>query len=190
MRAHRCTLDCGLRPCPVRPWSLASKQMPVPKHTFDPPFNIVRSSHIALGVADLGRSRAFYARLGLHQRGRRPQHPHPARQRGEAASVCPCAAPTAQPVGFAVASKAHLDNKAARYFPDTSKRAEVSPRSSSADPARSRPATAVGRAGAGVERRLALFAKVLVAGQDRTARKPPAGFTQAAGAERQHRIDR
>jgi len=33
--------------------------MPIPKHVFDPPFNIVRSSHIALGVADLGRARAF-----------------------------------------------------------------------------------------------------------------------------------
>ena len=39
--------------------------MPVPKHIFEPPFNTVRS-HIALGVADLGRSRAFYAEaLGL-----------------------------------------------------------------------------------------------------------------------------
>ena len=33
---------------------------------FAPPFNIVRSSHITLGVADLGRSRAFYeGTLGL-----------------------------------------------------------------------------------------------------------------------------
>src|SRR5229473_2340195 len=40
--------------------------MPIPKHVFDPPFNIVRSSHIALGVADLGRARAFYeGALGL-----------------------------------------------------------------------------------------------------------------------------
>ncbi len=41
--------------------------MPVPRHVFDPPFNIVRASHIALGVADLGRSRAFYeGTIGLH----------------------------------------------------------------------------------------------------------------------------
>ena len=40
--------------------------MPLPKQIFDPPFNIVRSSHIALGIADLGRSPAFYAEtLGL-----------------------------------------------------------------------------------------------------------------------------
>ena len=41
--------------------------MPVPTHIFDPPFNIVRSSHAVLGVTDLGRARAFYAdTLGLH----------------------------------------------------------------------------------------------------------------------------
>jgi catechol 2,3-dioxygenase len=41
--------------------------MPVPTPIFDPPFNIVRASHAVLGVADLGRSRAFYeATLGLH----------------------------------------------------------------------------------------------------------------------------
>lgn len=41
--------------------------MPAPKHIFDPPFNIVRCSHVTLGVTDLGRSRAFYeGALGLH----------------------------------------------------------------------------------------------------------------------------
>jgi catechol 2,3-dioxygenase len=41
--------------------------MPVPKHIFDPPFNIVRSSHVTLGVTDLARSKAFYVdTLGLH----------------------------------------------------------------------------------------------------------------------------
>src|SRR3984893_15497230 len=34
--------------------------MPVHKPVFDPPFNVVRSSHVELGVRDLGRSRAFY----------------------------------------------------------------------------------------------------------------------------------
>src|SRR5207244_8208889 len=28
---------------------------------FNPPFNIVRASHVELGVADIARSRAFYA---------------------------------------------------------------------------------------------------------------------------------
>lgn len=41
--------------------------MPVPRHIANPPFNIVRSSHIALGVTDIGRSRAFYEEtLGLY----------------------------------------------------------------------------------------------------------------------------
>ncbi len=41
--------------------------MPIPRHITQPPFNIVRASHIALGVTDLGRSRAFYEEtLGLH----------------------------------------------------------------------------------------------------------------------------
>ncbi|RIK99873.1 MAG: 3,4-dihydroxyphenylacetate 2,3-dioxygenase [Proteobacteria bacterium] len=41
--------------------------MPVPHHVFDPPFNIVRCSHVMLDVADLGASRAFYeGAIGLH----------------------------------------------------------------------------------------------------------------------------
>jgi catechol 2,3-dioxygenase len=41
--------------------------MPVPMPTTTPPFNIIRASHVTLGVTDLGRSRAFYAdTLGLH----------------------------------------------------------------------------------------------------------------------------
>ena len=41
--------------------------MPAPKHILDPPFNIVRASHVRYGVKDLGLSRAFYeGTLGLH----------------------------------------------------------------------------------------------------------------------------
>src|SRR5215469_3272874 len=41
--------------------------MPVPQHVFDPPFNIVRSSHAVLDVTDLEASRAFYENaVGLH----------------------------------------------------------------------------------------------------------------------------
>jgi len=41
--------------------------MPVPRHVAAPPFNIVRCSHVNLGVVDLAASRAFYAdTLGLH----------------------------------------------------------------------------------------------------------------------------
>ena len=40
--------------------------MPVHDPVFDPPFNIVRASHVELGVKDLARSRAFYVDcLGL-----------------------------------------------------------------------------------------------------------------------------
>src|SRR4051794_15063420 len=34
--------------------------MPLRDLVFNPPFNIVRASHVELGVADIGRSRAFY----------------------------------------------------------------------------------------------------------------------------------
>ena len=40
--------------------------MPVHQPVFDPPFNVVRASHVELGVRDLARSRAFYVDcLGL-----------------------------------------------------------------------------------------------------------------------------
>jgi catechol 2,3-dioxygenase len=48
--------------------------MPIPTHTFSPPFNIVRSSHVTLGVTDLARSKAFYAEtLGLHVEDETPE---------------------------------------------------------------------------------------------------------------------
>src|SRR5438034_517419 len=34
--------------------------MPLRPPIVDPPFNIVRASHVELGVADIARSRAFY----------------------------------------------------------------------------------------------------------------------------------
>jgi catechol 2,3-dioxygenase len=40
--------------------------MPVHKPNLDPPFNVVRASHVEFGVRDLGRARAFYVDcLGL-----------------------------------------------------------------------------------------------------------------------------
>src|SRR5580698_4186912 len=40
--------------------------MPVHKPVFDPPFNVVRASHVELAVRDLKRSRSFYVDcLGL-----------------------------------------------------------------------------------------------------------------------------
>src|SRR6267143_1841441 len=41
--------------------------MPVPQHIFDPPFNVIRSSHVVLDVVDLNASREFYENtVGLH----------------------------------------------------------------------------------------------------------------------------
>jgi catechol 2,3-dioxygenase len=41
--------------------------MPAPQHVFDPPFNIIRCSHVVLDVADLKRSREFYeTAVGLY----------------------------------------------------------------------------------------------------------------------------
>ena len=41
--------------------------MPIPNHVFDPPFNIIRSSHVVLDVTDLKASRDFYeTTVGLH----------------------------------------------------------------------------------------------------------------------------
>ncbi len=93
--------------------------MPVPRHIFDPPFNIVRASHVRLGVKDLSRSAAFYAdTIGLHIEDRtrdalylrgveeRQQHSIVLETDSEAA----CKA-----IGFKVASEDDLD-KAARYF--------------------------------------------------------------------------
>lgn len=93
--------------------------MPAPKHVFDPPFNIVRCSHVTLGVANLSRAKAFYAdTLGLHVedetreaiylRGleERQHHSLVLEKASEAA---------AQHLGFKVGSEQDLD-KAAHYF--------------------------------------------------------------------------
>ncbi len=41
--------------------------MPVPQHIFDPPFNIIRSSHVVLDVVDLNAACGFYENaVGLH----------------------------------------------------------------------------------------------------------------------------
>ena len=41
--------------------------MPVPQHTFQPPFNVLRCSHVVLDVPDLAATRAFYENaIGLH----------------------------------------------------------------------------------------------------------------------------
>jgi catechol 2,3-dioxygenase len=93
--------------------------MPVPKHVFDPPFSIVRASHVVLGVTDLGRSRAFYegavglvvedeSKDALYFRGvEERQHHSLVLQKGKVAE--------AQHIGFKVGSEEDLD-KAAHFF--------------------------------------------------------------------------
>jgi len=95
--------------------------MPVPTHIFDPPFNIVRSSHVVLDVTDLAKSRAFYEDIiGLHVedadsdtvylRGveERQHHSLVLRRAPE---------PSCRRLGFRVGTDADLD-KAARHFGD------------------------------------------------------------------------
>ena len=93
--------------------------MPVPTHIFDPPFNIVRSSHAVLAVTDLARARAFYAdMLGLHVedatgdalylRGMEERQHHSLVLRKGARAE-------AQAIGFKVASEDDLD-RAAHFF--------------------------------------------------------------------------
>lgn len=93
--------------------------MPLPAHVFDPPFNIVRASHVRLGVTDLGPAKAFYeGALGLivedetkdaiYLRGlEERQHHSLVLSRGKA--------PEAQHLGFKVGSEEDLD-KAQRFF--------------------------------------------------------------------------
>jgi catechol 2,3-dioxygenase len=93
--------------------------MPVPRHVFDPPFNIVRCSHAMLGVTDLGRSKAFYVdTLGLHVedatsdmlflRGLEERQHH-------SLVLVKSDEAVAHPLGFKVASEDDLD-RAARHF--------------------------------------------------------------------------
>jgi catechol 2,3-dioxygenase len=93
--------------------------MPIRKPVLDPPFNVVRASHVELGVRDLSRSRAFYAdclgylvtdheRDALYLRGveERNHHSIVLRQAAE---------PTVLALGFKLASEDDLDRAAAWF---------------------------------------------------------------------------
>jgi catechol 2,3-dioxygenase len=93
--------------------------MPVRKPAPDPPFNIVRASHVELGVRDLARSRAFYVdclgllatvetadAIYLRAVEERNHHSIVLRQSRE---------PTANALGFKMASEEDLD-RAAFWF--------------------------------------------------------------------------
>jgi catechol 2,3-dioxygenase len=93
--------------------------MPIPKHASDPPFNIVRCSHVTLGVRDLGRSKAFYAdTLGLHveDETRDALYLRGVEERQHHSLVLQRSSePVAQHLGFKAASEEDLD-KAAAFF--------------------------------------------------------------------------
>jgi len=93
--------------------------MPVPTHVYDPPFNIIRSSHVVLDVTDLKTSRAFYeTTVGLHVedadsdavylRGSEEHQHHSLVLRKAKTPAC-------NRIGFKVGNENDLD-KAAAYF--------------------------------------------------------------------------
>jgi catechol 2,3-dioxygenase len=93
--------------------------MSVPKPNLEPPFNIVRCSHVDLAVTDIAASRAFYAdTLGLHLedetadtlwlRGMEERNRHSLVLRKSPKAAC-------NRLGFKVASEDDLD-RAAAYF--------------------------------------------------------------------------
>ena len=93
--------------------------MPVPQHVFDPPFNIIRSSHVVLDVTDLKASSEFYENtVGLHVedrddkavylRGSEEHQHHSLVLRKAAVAAC-------NRLGFKVGNDGDLD-KAATFF--------------------------------------------------------------------------
>ena len=93
--------------------------MPVPTHVFDPPFNIIRCSHVVLDVVDLKKSRAFYeTTVGLHVedadnsvvylRGSEEHQHHSLVLRKAPTAAC-------NRLGFKVGNEGDLD-KAAAFF--------------------------------------------------------------------------
>src|ERR1700716_1130678 len=96
--------------------------MPVPQHIFDPPFNIVRCSHVVLDVVDLKAGREFYENaVGLHVedrddkavylRGSEEHQHHSLVLRKAASTAC-------NRLGFKVGNDQDLD-KAAAFFSES-----------------------------------------------------------------------
>src|SRR3981189_2387150 len=96
-----------------------TKNMPVPTHVFDPPFNIIRSSHAVLDATDLNASSDFYEKtVGLHVedrddkavylRGAEEHQHHSLVLRKAPVAAC-------NRLGFKVGTDADLD-KAASFF--------------------------------------------------------------------------
>ena len=109
----------------IRPWYNKSLQtaieaaMPIRKPIFNPPFNIVRASHVELGVRDLARSRAFYVDcLGYLVSAEEPEalYLRAVEERNHHSIVLRAGkAPAAHTLGFKFASEDDLD-RAADWF--------------------------------------------------------------------------
>src|SRR5213082_1455752 len=93
--------------------------MPVPTHIFDPPFNIIRSSHAVLDVTDVNASREFYENaIGLHVEDRddnalylrgSEEHQHHSLVLRKALT------PACGRLGFKVGNESDLDNAGAFF---------------------------------------------------------------------------
>jgi len=92
--------------------------MPIPAANLYPPFNIVRLSHVELGVIDMARSRAFYVdTLGLQVTDESPDviYLRAMEERGHHCIVLRKGEPVARDLGFKVFDEDELE-KAARHF--------------------------------------------------------------------------
>ena len=93
--------------------------MPIPAPNFDPPFNILRLSHVELAVTDLSKSRKFYVdTLGLQVTDEDDERIY-LRAMEERGHHCLILRKGAEPqvgdLGFKVFDEAHLD-RAAHWF--------------------------------------------------------------------------
>jgi catechol 2,3-dioxygenase len=93
--------------------------MPIRPPVFDPPFNVVRASHVEFGVRDLSRSRAFYVDcLGylVSDESREALYLRAVEERNHHSIVLRrTAEPTVPALGFKLASEDDLDRAAAWF---------------------------------------------------------------------------
>ena len=93
--------------------------MPIRKPVFDPPFNVVRASHVELAVRDLARARAFMWIASAIWSAPRSRARSICGRSRSATTIRSCCArprsPRAQALGFKVASEEDLDRAAAWF---------------------------------------------------------------------------
>lgn len=92
--------------------------MPIRKPNLEPPFNIVRASHVELGVADIARSAAFYVDcLGyvVSEQSANALYLRGVEERNHHSIVLRKGTPDVSALGFKVASEEDLD-RAAFWF--------------------------------------------------------------------------